>query len=322
MLACAALLACLTAGCASTRNRSGGGGGTDPLLGPYRLEQVRSIPPANTVSANSSTTPTAPGIPPLTFSSGNAQLIAKADPLKGESSLAIDRQVPAAQQDAWQGSNGRPNPNQPPSVTPLPREEQPPPPQIVPANPGQRAGTVSWQGPIAAAPNVTPEAYAEYAQSLQKNAAAQAEQMKNGVQQLQNNATGQVAQVQQNLSADAAHLKATADATQAQFQQNLGHAHDAVKNAAANDWAHVQNTAQHVNDNLSAEMRQAADTLQAQLHSRGVQRLTRQSVPEGVKVMCILPRRDNPSSTRVYEATATDYPAALRAVLQQIDQGG
>jgi hypothetical protein len=205
-------------------------------------------------------------------------------------------------------------------VTPLPREEQAPPPQVVPANPRATGGTVSWQGPVAAA-NVTPEAYAEYAQSLQKAAAAHAEQLKNGSQQLQNKAAAQVAQAQQNLAADANHLKVNVNATQAQFQQNLASGYDAVKNAAGNDWANARNAAQHVGDNVTAQTLQAIDTLEAQLKSRGVQGQRSQNVPEGIKFSCVVPRRDNSGSMRVYEATASDYPSALRAVLQQIDQG-
>jgi hypothetical protein len=62
------------------------------------------------------------------------------------------------------------------------------------------------------------------------------------------------------------------------------------------------------------------DTLQAQLRSRGVSWHKKEAVPEGVKFSCIVPSPTNPESTRVFEATARDYPSAVQAVLQQIDQ--
>jgi hypothetical protein len=42
-------------------------------------------------------------------------------------------------------------------------------------------------------------------------------------------------------------------------------------------------------------------------------------VAEGVKFTCAVPNRHNPDISRFYEATASGYPTAVRAVLQQID---
>jgi len=65
----------------------------------------------------------------------------------------------------------------------------------------------------------------------------------------------------------------------------------------------------------------AMDTaqLEAQLKMRGVTLSRQDKVAEGVKFTCAVPNRHNPDINRFYEATASDYASAVRAVLQQID---
>jgi hypothetical protein len=62
------------------------------------------------------------------------------------------------------------------------------------------------------------------------------------------------------------------------------------------------------------------EQLQAQLKTRGVTWQNQQVVAEGIKFTCAVPNRHNPDITRLYEATAGDLGAAVRAVLQQIDE--
>ena len=52
---------------------------------------------------------------------------------------------------------------------------------------------------------------------------------------------------------------------------------------------------------------------------RGVTWQHQDRVAEGVQFSCTVPNRHNPDITRLYRATAGDYDAAVRAVLQQID---
>jgi hypothetical protein len=61
------------------------------------------------------------------------------------------------------------------------------------------------------------------------------------------------------------------------------------------------------------------DALQAQLKQRGVTWQHQEPVADGVKFVCAVPNRHNPDINRIFEATASTYAAAVRAVLQQID---
>lgn len=58
----------------------------------------------------------------------------------------------------------------------------------------------------------------------------------------------------------------------------------------------------------------------SQLRARGVTWHRADSVPGGIRFSCIVPNRQNPTITRTFEATAPDFPAAVNAVLQQIDR--
>ena len=62
-----------------------------------------------------------------------------------------------------------------------------------------------------------------------------------------------------------------------------------------------------------------ADQLQSQLKSRGVTWQRAENVAGGVKFSCIVPNPQNPQVSRAYEAIGPDYPAAVRAVLWEID---
>lgn len=61
------------------------------------------------------------------------------------------------------------------------------------------------------------------------------------------------------------------------------------------------------------------DPLQAQLKSKGVTWQRAENVAGGVKFTCIMPNPQNPQTSRAYEAIGPDYPAAVRAVLWEID---
>jgi hypothetical protein len=62
-----------------------------------------------------------------------------------------------------------------------------------------------------------------------------------------------------------------------------------------------------------------ADPLQVQLKSRGVSWQRAENVAGGVKFSCLVPNPQNPQVSRAYEAIGPDYPAAVRAVLWEID---
>jgi hypothetical protein len=62
-----------------------------------------------------------------------------------------------------------------------------------------------------------------------------------------------------------------------------------------------------------------ADPLQGQLKAHGVTWQRAENVPGGVKFTCIVPNPQNPQVSRAYEAIGPDYPAAVRAVLWEID---
>jgi hypothetical protein len=64
---------------------------------------------------------------------------------------------------------------------------------------------------------------------------------------------------------------------------------------------------------------QPADPLQGQLKARGVTWQRAENVAGGVKFSCIVPNPQNPQVSRAYEAIGPDYPAAVRAVLWEID---
>jgi len=61
------------------------------------------------------------------------------------------------------------------------------------------------------------------------------------------------------------------------------------------------------------------DQLEAQLKTHGATLQRQEQVAGGVKFTCAVPNRLNPDINRFYEATASDYASAVRAVLQQID---
>jgi hypothetical protein len=58
----------------------------------------------------------------------------------------------------------------------------------------------------------------------------------------------------------------------------------------------------------------------APLRTRGAVSQKVDNVAEGVRVTAIVPNRDNSGSMRVFESTARDVPAAVQAIVQQIDQ--
>lgn len=64
---------------------------------------------------------------------------------------------------------------------------------------------------------------------------------------------------------------------------------------------------------------QTNDLLQAQLKARGVIFQKQDSVPDGVKFVCIVPVPGS-NDNQFFEATARDYPTAVQAVIFQIDQ--
>jgi hypothetical protein len=62
------------------------------------------------------------------------------------------------------------------------------------------------------------------------------------------------------------------------------------------------------------------EVLQGTLQARGAIGLTKEEVPEGVRVSCFVPQRGNSANLHYLETVARDYGAALQAILQQIDQ--
>jgi hypothetical protein len=62
------------------------------------------------------------------------------------------------------------------------------------------------------------------------------------------------------------------------------------------------------------------EILQSTLQGKGAVGLKREDTPEGVRVSCYVPQRSNPANLRYLETVARDYPTALQALLQQIDQ--
>ncbi len=65
---------------------------------------------------------------------------------------------------------------------------------------------------------------------------------------------------------------------------------------------------------------QASAFYLSQLRARGVTWHRADSVAGGIHFACLIPNPQNPTITRVFEATAQDLPAAVQAVVQQIDQ--
>jgi hypothetical protein len=63
-----------------------------------------------------------------------------------------------------------------------------------------------------------------------------------------------------------------------------------------------------------------ADPLQSSLKARGVISQDQKTLPDGVHFTCRVANPQDPNSVRVYEATGNDYPSAVQAVLNQIDQ--
>jgi len=61
------------------------------------------------------------------------------------------------------------------------------------------------------------------------------------------------------------------------------------------------------------------DPLQGQLKAHGVTWQRAENVAGGVKFTCLVPNPQNPQVSRAYEAIGPDYPAAVRAVLWEID---
>lgn len=62
------------------------------------------------------------------------------------------------------------------------------------------------------------------------------------------------------------------------------------------------------------------DVLVSTLQGKGAIGLRQENVLEGVRVSCYVPSRTNSQDLRHLETTARDYPTALQAILQQIDQ--
>lgn len=60
------------------------------------------------------------------------------------------------------------------------------------------------------------------------------------------------------------------------------------------------------------------ETLQAELNRRGMVWQVQQPTPQGVLFLAAFPSPDNPSSQRIYEATAATPEQAILAVLQQL----
>jgi hypothetical protein len=58
--------------------------------------------------------------------------------------------------------------------------------------------------------------------------------------------------------------------------------------------------------------------VQQQLKERGMDWSRHEEVAGGVRFMCTIPDRQNPSKIRTYEATAATELAAMKAVLEQI----
>jgi hypothetical protein len=63
-----------------------------------------------------------------------------------------------------------------------------------------------------------------------------------------------------------------------------------------------------------------SDPLQSSLKARGVIWQDQKTLPDGVHFTCRVANQQDPNSVRVYEATGSDYPSAVQAVLNQIDQ--
>jgi hypothetical protein len=62
------------------------------------------------------------------------------------------------------------------------------------------------------------------------------------------------------------------------------------------------------------------EQLQDQLKARNVVWQRQDNTADGIRFSCAVPNSSNPNIQRVYEATAPTYLAAIRAVLDQIDQ--
>ncbi len=58
------------------------------------------------------------------------------------------------------------------------------------------------------------------------------------------------------------------------------------------------------------------------LNARGITQHRVDPQPDGtVRLIAVAPQRDNPNQVRTYDVTARDFPAAVQAVVQQMDQG-
>jgi hypothetical protein len=62
------------------------------------------------------------------------------------------------------------------------------------------------------------------------------------------------------------------------------------------------------------------DQLQAQLKARGVAWQRLETLSDGYKFTCSVPNPEHPEFSRIYEASARDYRAAIHAALEQIDR--
>jgi hypothetical protein len=62
------------------------------------------------------------------------------------------------------------------------------------------------------------------------------------------------------------------------------------------------------------------DQLEAQLKAKGVVFSRHEPVPEGIKLICIVPNPQNPDALRTYQVTARDSESAMRAILEKLDQ--
>jgi hypothetical protein len=62
------------------------------------------------------------------------------------------------------------------------------------------------------------------------------------------------------------------------------------------------------------------EQLQAALRARGVTWQRQETFADGFKFTCSVPNPANPDFSRIYEGTARDYRAAIRAVIEQIDR--
>jgi len=354
VLALTAFGLCLMGGCASNRNKVAG----DPLRGDFSLERMKALssPPQSTAAAQNAKAPPIPNLDLNASNAGLANQDPLRGSLAIDRQTPVSQQDPwQAYQQFGQQPKVQPLPRD--VQMPMP-QIVPPNPSTRNTNTGAWQGAASPNSNAApsasdyaalmqqAAANQASQ-FNDSALQLRDNLSAGANQLQQntaiGVQQVRENLATTASDVQQNtlnplaqrmdairnaaatefgkLKTGAQSFGENVTSTAAQLQQNalnaFGQRTDSVKSAVAADYNAINTNVQQIQNTVNAQSTQLIDSLQGELKGLGVRWQEQKNVAEGVRFSCIVP---NPStgSNRIYEATAADYPAALRAVLQQI----